>query len=134
MPFMKVTTRHLAALVALAMLCPIALGQALPEPVPKRQVSAPTQQVQDASGKWITNDHGANLNIGPNGDVHFGNAGGAPVMTLLSGWIYLYEGGWIYKIRQSDMKLVAKLAINPDAMTEPAKPPAPKKKTTKRRR
>src|SRR5688572_28794952 len=131
--------RYLASIATLSLLWALSPAQEHLEPSTQQgkktaQTPDASEQVKDASGKWISNDHGANLNIGPNGDVHFGNPGGTPVMTLLSGWIYLCDGGWVYKIRQSDMKLVAKTMICPDAAIEQPKPPAPKRKSTSKRR
>ncbi len=84
------------------------------------------QTVRDAAGKQISVDHGGNLNIGPNDNVAFMNqpGGGKAVMMLSAGWIFVYDGGMVYKIRQSDMKLVAKTEIGPDTKIEALTAPA----------
>jgi hypothetical protein len=154
---MKYQTHCIAVVAAIALTIPLAAAQGTttqgtktqgtttqststatqPAPVQRAEptkAATQDQQIKDASGKQITVDHGANLAIGPNDKIEFNSQitngpGTAPIMILNSGWIYLYEGGYVYKIRQSDMKLIAKTAIGPDAVVEP--PPTPARRTSK---
>ena len=135
---MKISMHCIAVLVGVAFLVSSVqaqntTGQTIPSPEPP---TSQDKKVKDASGKQITVDHGANLAIGPNDKVEFNSqvmgspATPHPVMILSAGWIYLYEGGFVYKIRQSDMKLIGKTAVGPDSIVEP--PPVVKHVTKSR--
>jgi hypothetical protein len=111
---------------------PLTPAKIAPMPMPPM----PAGQRMDVPAQ-IQVSPGGNLHISPNGPLQFTNttgAAGSPLLFSQSGWLYIYDGGFLYKVRQSDMKLMAVTQLSPNAQiaTDPPKQMAKHTRTSRR--